>query len=65
MGLSVKHINAIKEYIELNKIPPFRCPQCGEEYYEVRATKDTIEEIRLTKNCICGYECGNFVMQRR
>ena len=43
----------LKDYLEKNGVPPFKCSGCGKDCWEMRTSDSNKEEIRINFPCGC------------
>jgi hypothetical protein len=61
-----EYLKKILDYLNENKVPPFKCPECGKDAYEMRTKMvGDMEEIRMNFPCGCGHKQeGSLVLRK-
>ncbi len=61
-----EYLKRILDYLNENRIPPFKCPECGKDCYELRTKiDDDTEEIKMNFPCGCGHKQGDSFVLRK
>lgn len=61
-----EYLKKIIYYLNENRIPPFKCPKCGKDCYEIRTKMaGDMEEIRMNFPCGCGHKEGDSLTLRK
>ncbi len=52
-----EYLKKIIDYLNENMVPPFECPECGRDCYEIREKMaGDMEEIKMNFPCGCGHK---------
>ena len=64
--MNKEYLKKIIDYVNENRISPFKCPECGEDCYEMRTKmKGNMEEIKINFPCGCGFKQGDSFTLRK